>query len=148
MSRESIDSSRQSFCKPLYQNGCLQILSFTDAALLPQKPSLELVSSLVVPMLSSKWKEVGLQLDISPNRLQTIGNRYFMNKEDCGTAMFVKWLHAAPGTGDKQRSWESVLHAVKAGHSMTAEEEIRKDLRKIAAQTVYQEADHTAKVNI
>ena len=109
---------------------------------------MKLVSSLVVPALSSKWKEVGLQLDITPSRIQTIGNRYFMTKEGCGTAMFVQWLHSAPGTGNKQRSWESVLHAVKTGHSMDEEETIRKDLREIAAQTAHQEEDHTAKVNI
>ena len=118
------------------------ILSFCpDAALLQYRPTLELVSRLVVPRVSSQWDHVGLQLGMTPERLKVIEREQFVKLEDCCTAMFREWLQGAPGTGIKKRSWEVVLCAVESGHGTTAEEEIRKGLKEVAAQPDYTAAD-------
>ena len=108
------------------------ILSFCpDAALLQYRPTLELVSRLVVPRVSLQWDHVGLQLGVTPERLKVIERE---KMEDCCTAMFREWLQGAPGTGIKKRSWEVVLCAVESGHGTTAEEEIRNGLKEVDAQ--------------
>ena len=90
---------------------------------------------------------MGLQLGMSPEHLDVIEGEH-KRKDDCCTAMFKEWLRGAPGTGNKKRSWESVLCAVETGHGTTAEEEIRKGLREIAAQPDSQAAALSDKVKL
>ena len=65
-----------------------------------------------VPRVASKWDEVGLQLNIEPYVLKNI-------EADGGDVvtrcknMFSKWLIGEPETGGLQRTWESVLKAVR-----------------------------------
>ena len=65
-----------------------------------------------VPRVAPKWDEVGLQLNIQPYVLRNI-------EADGGDVvtrcknMFSKWLIGEAGTGDLQRTWESVLEAVR-----------------------------------
>ena len=96
---------------------------------------MELLSTLVVPKVSPKWKEVGLYMGLTPNRLQMIEQQHrMMTAKDQCTVMFKKWLYGAPGTGGKNRSWESVLYAVATGYGQAAEKEIQECLREVAAQ--------------
>ena len=65
-----------------------------------------------VPRVAPKWDEVGLQLNIQPYVLESIE----ANGGDVVTRcknVFSKWLNGETGTGDLQRTWESVLKAVK-----------------------------------
>ena len=117
----------------------------TEAFLLRTCPTMELISRLVVPRVSSRWNYVGLQLGVSPERLEVIEGEH-KRKEDCCTALFTDWLRGAPGTGSKQRSWESVLGAVETGHGTEAQGEIRVGLREAAAQPDHQPADPDSKV--
>ena len=88
---------------------------------------------------------MGLQLGVSPERIDVIEGEH-KRKEDCCTALFTDWLRGAPDTGSKQRSWESVLDAVKTGHGTEAQGEIRVGLREAASQTGHQPADTDGKV--
>ena len=106
---------------------------------------MDLLSKLVVPRVSSRWNYIGLQLGMSPERLEVIEGEH-RRKEDCCTALFTDWLRGAPGTGSKQRSWEAVLRAVKMGHGTEAEEEIRESLSEATAQPDHQHADPDGKV--
>ena len=65
-----------------------------------------------VPRVSSKWEEVGLQLDIEPYVLETVKADHSDVEARC-KAMFQKWLHSGEGTGKQPRTWESVLEAVR-----------------------------------
>ena len=106
---------------------------------------MELLSRLVVPRVSSRWNYIGLQLGMSPERLEVIEGEH-RRKEDCCTALFTDWLRGPPGTGSKQRSWESVLSAVETGHGTEAQTEIREGLKEAAAQSDHQPADVDDKV--
>ena len=115
------------------------------AAYLQDPPSLEVLCRLVVPRVSSRWDYVGLQLGMSPERLEVIEGEH-KRKDNCCTAMLKEWLRGALGSGNKKRSWESVLCAVETGHGTAAEEEIRKELKEVAAQPDYQAAVLSDKV--
>ena len=108
---------------------------------------MDLLSKLVVPRVSSRWSYIGLQLGVSPERLEVIEGEQ-RRKEDCCTALFTDWLRGTPGTGSKQRSWEAVLSAVETGHGTEAEGEIREGLREAAAQPDHQPADPDGKVKV
>ena len=86
---------------------------------------------------------------MSPECLEVIESER-KRKDNCCTAMFKEslWLRGAPGSGNKKHSWESVLCAVETGHGTTAEEEIRKGLREVAAQPDYQAAALGDKVRV
>ena len=124
---------------------CPVLSPHLGAAYLQDPPSLEVLCRLVVPRVSSRWDYVGLQLGMSPERLDVIEGEH-KRKDGCCTAMFKEWLRGAPSTGNKNRSWELVLCAVETGHGTTAEEEIRRGLREVAAQPDYQAAALSDKV--
>ena len=107
---------------------------------------MDLLSRLVVPRVSSRWNHIGLQLGVSSELLKVIECEQLLKMGDCCTALFEHWLRGAPGTGSKQRSWESVLSAVDTGHGTEAEGEIREELREAAAQPDHQPADPDGKV--
>lgn len=94
---------------------------------------MELIHRLVVPRVAARWRFVGLQLELSPARLDIVHGNHVMNMEECCTAMFEEWLRGGPGTGNKQRVWESVLRAVDIGHGTTEGDHIRDQLREPAA---------------
>ena len=125
----------------------LPYIPLQDVALsfLHKHPTMELLSRLVIPRVSSHWYHVGLQLGVSPERLEVIEGEH-RRKEDCCTALFTDWLRGATSTGSKQRSWESVLRAVETGHGTMAEGEIREGLKEAADQSDHQLADPDDKV--
>ena len=120
--------------------------SYKDVAFPNKIPTTELLSRLVVPRVSSRWKYVGLQLGVSSECLEVIECEHHMKMCDCCMAMFEQWLRGTPGTGSKQRSWESVLSAVKTGHGTETEGEIREGLREVTAQPDHQPTDPDGKV--
>ena len=118
-----------------------------DTSCLHKRATMDLLSRLVVPRVSSRWNYIGLQLGVSPEHVEVIAGEH-RRKEDCCTALFTDWLQGAPGTGSKQRSWESVLSAVETGHGTEAEGAIREGLRETAAQPDHQPADPDGKVKV
>lgn len=117
----------------------------SDASLLCASPTIELLSKLVVPRISLRWKYVGLQLGVSSDCLNEIEREQIKVDHSCH-AMFEQWLQCSPGTGSKQRLWDSVLSAVEIGHSTEAEMKIREELAEVTAWPDYQPANPDDKV--
>ena len=82
-----------------------------------------------VLIVAPKWDEVGLQLNIQPYVLWNIEADGSDVVTRCKN-MFSKWLNGEPGTGDLQRTWESVLEAVK--------EAVGVEVCKIVEQSIVQ----------
>ena len=89
------------------------------------------VSDLVVPEVLFQWKLLGIQLGVTPDRLQEIEG--FMREDNCCSTMFKEWLHDAPGTGSYQRSWEFILNVMEK-EGFSAVPKIMEALRKTVAQ--------------
>ena len=92
------------------------------ADLLGKKPSLKQLINVVVPRVSSKWKAIGLGLDIEDCRLAAIEKSEHYQTDACCTEMFSNWLNLAPRTGGLPLTWSSVLSAIEKVESATSEE--------------------------
>ena len=56
---------------------------------------------------------MGDSLGMSPNDMKEIGSKFGSIPTQCSEAMFSKCLDHEEGTGDKERTWETVLKALK-----------------------------------
>ena len=78
---------------------------------LGQKPALKhLVANCVHIAAKDTWYDVGLQLGFSPDKLNTI--QVPPTCQGWCKKMFQCWLNGEPHTGNKAKSWETVLQAV------------------------------------
>ena len=120
------------------ENVCLVLAGYLpltiDDAYLQIRPTMEVISRDVVPLIAFRWNYVGLQLGMVHECLNVIEKEQRGIMEDCCTVMFSKWMQNSSGTGCKKRSWESVLDAVDLGHGNSAKETIMKKLSEVAPE--------------
>ena len=104
-----------------------------EAALLGRKPSLQHLRNIVVPRVSSKWKTIGLNLNIKDCRLSAIEKSKHYQTDACCTEMFSMWLSLAPHTGSLPLTWRSVLSAIEKAERVTSEELLAELKRSVEA---------------
>ena len=94
---------------------------------LGQKPALKhLVANCVHIAAKDTWYDVGLQLGFSPDKLNTI--QVPPTCQGWCKKMFQCWLNGEPHTGNKAKSWETVLQAVAAVFGEAKYNQIRDSL--------------------
>ena len=72
--------------------------------------------------VDAHWKRFGNSLRFDPTLMDTI-KADNGESADCMLDLVTKWLSRDDGTGDRPRTWETVVKAVKAsGHKQLAEE--------------------------
>lgn len=86
----------------------------THAGLPPDHKEVQLkdLAKWVIPRVAPKWDEVGLQLGIQQYVLRSVEADGSDVVTRCRN-MFDKWLDGQKGAGRQQRTWESVLEAVR-----------------------------------
>ena len=98
---------------------------------LKEKPELkDLVATSTKIASMDAWYTVGLQLGISQYNLETIQTN--KSTSHCFREMFSSWLNGEQHTGNKPRTWETLLQAVAAvfgGGKDSLTERIRDSLR-------------------
>ena len=62
--------------------------------------------------LGDKWRRVGVSLGLSSKVMKEIDSKFGSVPTQCSEAMFSKWLNHEEGTGDKERTWGTVLTAL------------------------------------
>ena len=93
---------------------------------------MELITQEVVPRIAKEWHRVGMYCEITLENLEVIKTDA-VNPIDCCSQMFEMWLRKAPGTGDKLRTWDTLLYAVQMGHGQQASEDIQLVLEQATA---------------
>ena len=68
---------------------------------------------LVGDHTDSKWKDFGIRLGISSNLCEGIRKQKLGDSKECFILLCSKWLSSGAGTGDKPRTWRTVLEAVR-----------------------------------
>jgi hypothetical protein len=76
------------------------------------RPELYDIKREIVQYLGEDWYKVGENLNMSPDLMRTIRKKNDNIPERCSEAMFSKWLDHEEGTGEKHRTWETVLTAL------------------------------------
>ena len=102
----------------------------STSALLVQPPSLELVYQLVVPKIASEWHTVGVLCGVTAEVVRVIREDDSSTTRRC-CRMFESWMKKAPGTGNKPRTWSTLLEAVQSGYGTATRERIEAELRSL-----------------
>ena len=79
----------------------------------------------------SGWEQTALCLGVQSYVLETEKWDNHENPEEACRGVFRRWLLRAPGTGETERTWHSVLEALEtSGHSQLAEQLKREHFAK------------------
>ena len=71
----------------------------------------------------SEWEQTALCLGVQSNVLETEKWDNPSNAKEACQGVLRRWLLHAPGTGETERTWHSVLEALEtSGHSQLAEQ--------------------------
>ena len=86
------------------------------------KPTLEELDELIVGCWSG-WEQAALRLGVQSYVLDAVKWDNPNNAEEACRGVLRRWLLRAPGTGETERTWHSVLEALEtSGHSQLAEQ--------------------------
>ena len=66
----------------------------------------------MVHHVAADWYRLGLFLGVEARVLDTVKTNCSKDATEACTAMLGKWLHGAPGTGEKKKEWSTLLEAV------------------------------------
>ena len=84
------------------------------------KPTLEELDKLIVGCCSG-WEQTALCLGVQSYVLDAVKWDNPNNAEEACRGVLRRWLLCAPGTGETERTWHSVLEALEtSGHSQLA----------------------------
>ena len=109
------------------------LISESTSALLLQPPSLEHVYRLVVPKMASEWHKVGVLCGVTVEVLRVIREDTSDTTRRC-CRMFESWMEKTPGTGNKPRTWSTLLEAVQSGYGAATREGIEAELRSLRSE--------------
>ena len=85
-------------------------------------PTLEELDKLVLGCCSG-WEQAALGLGVQSYVLDAVKWDNPNNAEEACRGVLRRWLLCAPGTGETERTWHSVLEALEtSGHSQLAEQ--------------------------
>ena len=83
----------------------------------------------MVPKTAANYYQVGVYLGIESTTLDIVKTDHaHKGCEEICLQMFDRWLRDGPGTGDKERTWRTVLAAVKNSAGVAVCEEIEQQL--------------------
>ena len=57
--------------------------------------------------ISSKWRDIGYQIDMTQNELDGLGKQKGQDSDECWTAVMGKWLQGQ-GSSDYPVTWEGL----------------------------------------
>lgn len=88
-----------------------------------ERPSKKLLMKHVKTKVATKWKDLGLELGIDPNKLNNLENDRKDISEACCMEMFRFWLNKF-----HDASWYKLIYALKAIKFLTLADEIKHDV--------------------
>ena len=97
-----------------------------------EKPELEVLSKHVVPRVAAENLKFGIHLGIRDYIIDTIEKDYRLCEEVC-LRMLQRWLNGGQGTGDKPRTWNTILTAVEDVKGLTVVCEIKEDIQQVSS---------------
>ena len=80
--------------------------------------------------MASEWHSVGVLCGVTVEVLRVIQKDASDTTSHC-RRMFESWLEKAPGTGNKPRTWCTLLEAVQSGYGAATREGIEAELRSL-----------------
>ena len=94
------------------------------------QPDLPSLKHHIVPTVAAKWRSFGIFLGVGHACLQMVKSNF---PTDCGRAceeMLKLWLTKDTGTGDRPRTWATVINALEEEGYRAQAEALREQLLK------------------
>ena len=105
--------------------------TFADNTILGAKPSVSELITQVGRCIFHKWKEFGDHLHIQPSLIEAVHKEELGECESAFRSLCSKWLKDSnQRTGDRPRTWRTVLDAVRKCREVGAAEDIERSLIK------------------
>ena len=80
-------------------------------------PSLQAIRKFIVREVAADWSLVAIYLGLESSVIRMARADHPQQCEHACTDIFERWLSWEPGTGERERTWHTVLSAVEeAGH--------------------------------
>ena len=111
---------------PLLVAGLYLIGSVTSA--LDLQLTLDHLKLLVVNQVASKWEGIALYLGMRQSVVEIVLKNIPRNCERACREMFRRWLAGGENTGDKPRTWGTVLKALEENGYQDYADELRRGL--------------------
>ena len=101
-----------------------------DDAVLDTKPSVSELITRVGGCIFHKWQEFGEHLYIQPSLIEAVRKEELGRCESAFRSLCSKWLKedSNPLTGDRLRTWRTVLDAVRKCREVSVARDVEKNL--------------------
>ena len=63
--------------------------------------------------VDARWRRFGIFLEVDPELLDAIHKSKLGNSSDCMLDLVIQWVRGQEGTGDRPRTWDTVVDAVR-----------------------------------
>ena len=83
--------------------------------------------------MASEWHTVGVLCGVTTEVLRVIREDTSDTTRRC-YRMFESWLKKASGTGNKSRTWSTLLEAVQSGYGAATREGIEAELKSLRSE--------------
>ena len=83
--------------------------------------------------MASEWHKVGVLCGVTAEVLRVIQEDASDTTRRC-CRMFESWLEKAPGTGNKPRTWSTLLEAVQSGYGAATRVGIEAQLKLLRSE--------------
>ena len=91
-------------------------------------PTLEDLDNLVLNEVADKWERVAIQLGLQESLIAIVTRNYPGDCEGACRDAFVRWLRGERNSGGKEKTWNTVLEALKMSGFGTLVEGLRRQM--------------------
>ena len=86
-------------------------------------PTFQAIRKFIVREVAADWSQVAIYLGLESSVIRMAKADYPQQSESACADIFERWLSWEQGTGERERTWRSVLSAVEdAGHRAFTEQ--------------------------
>ena len=92
---------------------------------LDSKPTLRHLEELICCQIASNWDQLALHLGVERHVVDTVKGNHRHRCDEASRDVLNRWLNGERDTGSKQRTWRSVLAALRESGEQEMAEQLR-----------------------
>ena len=92
---------------------------------LDSKPTLHHLEELICCQIASNWDQLALHLGVEQHVIDAVKGNHRNHYDEASHDVLSRWLNGEHDTGSKQRTWRSVLTALRESGEQALAEHLR-----------------------
>ena len=92
---------------------------------LDSKPTLLHIEELVCSRVASSWDRLALHLGVEQTVIDAVKCNHRRHCDEASRDVLSRWLHGERDTGSRQRTWRSILTALRESGEQELAEQLR-----------------------